>query len=225
MSITSNVGLLTRRQIMALSGKYFNVTNPTAGTAIAAATITGFSATANGLFAIQNKNPANNGATIFVDCMRLIQTATAPTGTLNMRFETFVESGIVVMTGNVATRTPVNVNGGFPNTTGAVVQSFSAGQMTVPAAVGSRNLVGIGSIPTGLTVQHDSFVVEFGADGVVPSRTGLTAARATDPATMVTSMVPFVIPPQQTGWINMWWVTQAANVPSFEFSLNYVETN
>jgi len=32
-----------------------------------------------------------------------------------------------------------------------------------------------------------------------------------------------VIAPQTSAWINMWWVTQAANVPSYEFCLTYAE--
>lgn len=205
--------------MLAANGGYFSVTNPTPGTAIVWATLTAFSATANGLFLVQNTGAKN----IYLDYLWLKQTATAPTGTLSLNFEVFNETGLVSGTGNVATRTPVGVNTGASQVTGAVVQSFAAGAITIPAASGTRRLQAIGSIATGVTVAHDTFRIDFGSDGPGVSRTGLTAARATDPAEMCTSMAPIVIAPNTTSWINAWWVTQAANVPSLEFNLTYFE--
>lgn len=209
---------------MAGSGKYFAVTNPTPGTAIAYASQTGFSATANGLFAIRNTNTIG-GANLYLDYLKLKQTATAPTGTLVMNFEVYNETGLVALTGNVATRTPVQLNQASGNTqiTGAVVQSFAAGAATVPSAVGTRVLQTLGWINTGVTVIHDVYVLQFGADGPISGTAGLTAARATASATVVGQAAPVVIAPQTTSYINMWWVTQATNVPSFEFELTYAE--
>ena len=220
--LNGQVGLQPTRQQLAASGKSFTITNPTAGTAIAYALQATFSATANGLFLIQNTNPSG-GASIYLDRLKLIQTATAPTGTLVMRFEAFNESGIVTATGNVATRTPVNVNGSFGNSTGAVVQSFAAGAMTIPAAVGTRRLVDIGALQTGVAIAQDAYVMDFGADGVSAGAEGLTAARAAQPARVTGQMAAIVVAPQNTVWLNMWWLTAAANVPSFEFSLVYNE--
>lgn len=222
--LNGSVNLLSSRQGMAGSGKYFNVTNPTPGTAIVWANLTAFSATANGLFLVQNNN-STGGANIYLDRLTLRQTATAPTGTLTLNFDVWNETGLVTGTGNVATRTPVQLltGGGTSQTTGAVVQSFAAGAITIPAAVGTRRLQDIGSIPVGVTVAHDEFVVDFGADGPSAGTAGLTAARATAPARLTTAMAPIVIAPQTTSWINAWWITGAANVPSLEFSLTYVE--
>lgn len=210
--------------MLAAAGKYFVVTNPTPGTAIAYALQTSFSATANGLFAIKNTNTVG-GANIQLDYLKLKQTATAPTGTLVMNFEAYNETGLVTLTGNVATRTPVQLNqgSGFTQTTGAVVQSFAAGAATVPAAVGTRVLQSIGSINTGVTVAQDTYVMNFGGDGPVTGTAGLTAARATAPATVTGQMAPVIIAPQTTTILNMWWVTAAANTPSFEFELSYAE--
>lgn len=219
--VNGQIGLLTTRQMLAASGSYFTVTNPTSGTAIVWATLTAFSATANGLFVIANQGSKN----IYLDSMWLKQTATAPTGTLSLNFEVFNETGIVTGTGNVATRTPVGINTGLSQATGAVVQSFAAGAITIPAAASgaTRRLQAIGSIATGVTVAHDVFRVDFGSDGPMFGKTGLTAARATDPAELCTSMPPIVIAPNTTSWINAWWVTQAANIPSLEFALTYIE--
>ena len=224
MSIVLNgqVGLQSSRQMLAAAGKLFVATNPTPGTAIAYANKTAFSATANGLFSISNGNPSG-GASLYLDRLKLTQTATAPTGTLVMRAEVYTESGIMVIGTAVAAVTPVNLNSGYPSTTGAVVTFFDTGAGTVPASVGSRRLVGIGSIATGVTVIHDSFAFEFGADGPHLGKVGLTAARATDPADLSTWLPPVVVAPQSSAYMNLWWVTSAANVPSFEFSLVYAE--
>lgn len=217
-----SISISQARQTAAAVGKYFVVTNPTPGTAVAYGLQVTFSATANGLFGIQNNNPSN-GANIQLDYLKLIQTATAPATTLAMRMEVFNETGIVALTGAVATRTPVNINTGSSQGTNAVVQSFAAGAATVPAAVGTRRLQSVIALQTGVAVQHDAYVVQFGGGDVVAGTAGLTAARATAPATIVAQAAPIVVAPQTTSWINMWWLTATTNTPSFEFELGYVE--
>lgn len=219
--LNGQVGLQSSRQQLAAAGKMFAVTNPTPGTAIVHATLTGFSATANGLFVLSNNNPSG-GASLYLDRLMLCQTATAPTGTLVKHFEVYTETGIVAGSGNVATRVPVNLNAAYANTTGAVVQSFAAGAITIPAAVGTRRLAGLVQMPTGVTVIHDTFLLDFGGDAFAVKNGG-AAARATDAAQLAVSAPPVVIAPQTSAWINMWWVTQAVNVPSYEFSLTYAE--
>ena len=221
--LNGQVGLQSSRQMLAKAGKLFVATNPTPGTAIAYALKTGFSATANGLFSISNNNVSGTGASLYLDRLKLIQTATVPTGTLVMRAEVYTETGIMVIGTAALAVTPVNVNSAYPNTTGAVVTFFSSGAGTVPSAVGSRRLAGLGSIATGVTVVHDSFSFEFGADGPHLGKVGLTAARATDAADLSCWMPPVVIAPQSSAYMNLWWVTQAANTPSFEFELVYAE--
>lgn len=222
--LNGQVGLTSSRQQLAAAGKYFNVTNPTPGTAIAYANKTSFSATANGLFSISNNNPSG-GANIQLDRLVLTQTATAPTGLLVYRFEVYSETGITALSaGNVA-QTPVNVNPSFPNTTGAIVNSFSAGAGTVPAAVGTRRLMDVIAVQTGgATVIHDSIVIEFGSDAIAVNGTGATAARAASCMRLVGQAVPVTIAPQNSIFINSWTLTGAANVPSYEFSLTYIES-
>lgn len=220
--LNGQVGLMSSRQMLAAAGSYFNVTNPTPGTAIAYANQTSFSATANGLIMVSNNEPAG-GKSVYFDRLSLIQTATAPTGTLSLRLDAYNETGIVAMTGNVATRTPVQINtgSGTSQTFNGVVQTFAAGAATVPAAVGTRRLIDVGQLPSGVTVAHDQFVFDFGADGPSAGTAGLTAARATAPARLTSQMAPVIVAPQTTSWLNLWWVTSAANVPSFEFSFTF----
>lgn len=223
--LNGQIGLLSSRQQLAADGKFFTVQNPTPGTAVVWATLAAYSATANGLFVIRNTNTVG-GADIHLDRLWLKQTATAPTGTLSLNFEVFNETGLVLGTGNVATRTPVQLNQGSGKTqsTGAVVQAFSAGAITIPTtAVGTRVQQSAFSIPTGVTVAHDAFMIDFGSDAPIGSKNGGAAARATDPGLFSASADPIIIAPQTTSWINCWWINGAANVPSLEYKLAYVE--
>src|SRR5882672_5186596 len=221
--LNGQIGLQSSRQSLVAAGKMFAATNPTPGTAVAYSLKTGFSISANGLFSISNNNPVASGINIQLDRLKLIQTATAPTGTLVMRSEVYTETGIVVMTTAALAVTPVNLNPSFSSSTQAAVTFFSAGAGTILTAVGTRRLVGVGSLATGVAVTHDSYTFEFGADGQAAGTVGLTAARATDPADLVTWMSPVTIAPNSTAWMNLWWVTQAANTPSFEWELTYSE--
>ena len=216
------VNLLSTKQAAAIGGKYFTVTNPTIGTPVVGATIAAWSATAAGLFVIQNGAPSG-GATIVLDRMYLRLRATAPTGTLTMQFDAYNETGIVAGTTAVVTRTPIQVNTGLPQTTVATVQAFAAGCITIPSAVGTRRLQDEVALTTGVAVDGDTYELQFGWDGANPTKNGGAAARATDPAHIIGSMGPIVIAPQTTSWINMWWLTQAANIPSWEYGLSYFE--
>lgn len=219
--LNGSLALLSQRQVLAANGSYFVTTNPTPGTAIVWATLTAFSATANGLFVIQNLGAKN----IYLDYLYLRQTATAPTGTLSLNIDVWNETGVVTGTGAVATRTPVQINTAGSQVSTALIQSFAAGAITIPAAAAgaTRRLQAIASIPTGVTVAHDSFRFDFGADGPGMAKVGLTAARATDPAALNASAPPIIVAPGTTSWINAWWPTQAANVPSLEFALAHYE--
>ena len=217
--LNGTIGLPTSRQMVAASGGYFSVTNPTLGTGVAYALKTSSSATANGLFSISNAGLK----TIQLDRIKLIQTATAATGNLVSRFEAFTETGIVALGTAAAAITPVNVNPAFPNTTGATVTMFSAGAGTVPAAVGTRRTVGWGSCNTGASILWDSITVEFGADGSSIGTAALTGAKATAANDSVCYMPPVTIAPNTSAWVNFYVITEAANIPSYEYCLNYIE--
>lgn len=222
--VNGTIGLVSSRQLLAAQGKYFVVTNPTNGTGIVAAVVTSASATANGLFLVRNTNLIG-GANIQLDYLKLMLSGTAPTATTVMNFDMWSETGLVVGTGNVATRTPVQINqaAGFTQNTGAIVQSFAAGQITIPAAVGTRQFVGRSQLPTSLGITGDVYTVLFGSDTPALGSTAGTAVRATQAANLVAQAVPMIIPPQTSGWINMWWLTQATNAGTFEFELAYAE--
>lgn len=222
--VNGNVNVLTDQQQQAAQGNLFVVNCQTPGTAIAFAALTSFSATANGLFVVYNGNSVASGKNIFLNRLDLFQTATVATGT-TWSMEAYNETGQVVGTTAVITRTPVNVNTGTVGpgqSTGAIVQAFNAGAITIPAAVGTRRLVGQAWLPIGVNVIKDVYSFDFGSDGPAAGKTGLTAARATDTARCVAQMNTVIIPPQTTTWLNLWGCGTAA--PSFEYNLIYTET-
>lgn len=221
--VNGNIGLLTSQQMLANGGNLFVVNCQTPGTAIAYAALTAWSATANGLFVIYNGNAANGGKNIYLNRLDLFQTATAPVGTA-LSFEAYNETGQVAGTTAVITRTPVQINTGSNSagqSTGAVVQAFNAGAITIPSAVGTRRLQGQAWIPTGVNVVKDVISLDFGSDGPASGKTGLTAARATDTARLVGQMNAIVIAPQTTTWINLWGC--GSNAPSYEYNLVFTE--
>lgn len=224
--VNGTFNALSSRQFLAGNGSYFTVNNPTPGTGVAYAQLASFSATANGMFVIANNNAigtaASPGKSIYLDRLELQQTATVATGAV-MHFEVFNETGIVAGTTAVNTITPVQLNTSqfASQTTGATVQAFLTGAITIPAAVGTRRKQAEAWIETGVNVINDTYVVDFGADGVAVTRMGLTAARATDPARLCTQANPIVIAPQTTSWINCWGL--GTSTPSFEYQLTYIE--
>jgi hypothetical protein len=217
-TVNGNVGLLSSRQMTGSLGAYYTASNPTTGTAIAFINAAAFSATANGLILVQNTGVK----TIYWDRLTLIQTATAPTATF-MRFEVFNETGLVTGTGNVATVTPVQCNTGGSQATGAVVQAFNAGAITIPAAASgaTRRRQGLTSVVCGVPVVQDVTVIDFGTDGTSPGTAGLTAAGATAPKRSTGQMAPILVAPNTTSWINLWG--PATNVPSYEFEFAFIE--
>ncbi len=211
--LNGSIGLMSQQDMLAANNSLFVVNCQTPGTAIAYAQLTSFSATANGMFVIANTN-ASGGANIWIKRLDLFQTAAVATGT-TISFEAYVETGVVTGTTAVITRTPVAVGPG--GTLNATVQAFNAGAITIPAAVGTRVLKGQGWIPVGVNVVKDCYSMEFGSDSPQASKTGLTAARATDTARCTGQMGSVCIPPGSTGWLNCWGL--GTSTPSFEYNL------
>lgn len=208
------------RQALAAAGQAFVFTNPTPGTGIVCGTVTAASATADGLFTISNGN-GPGGRSIYLDLLTLNMSGTAPTATTVMKMDAFLESGIVAPSaGNVAV-TPKALNPTAGTSTAATVNSFSAAMATIPAAVGTRSLVGNWSVPTSLGITGDSYTMWFGGDPVIVNST--TAVRATAAAHLVTACPALVVPPQYSLILNWWWLTQATNGPTFEYQCTYFE--
>ena len=92
-----------------------------------------------------------------------------------------------------------------------------------PAAVGTRRIVSVCALSTNLGITGDNYVLYFGSGAVGQVGGGGTAVRSAMQARIVGHTVPVVIPPQNSVFIQMWWLTQATNGPTFEFELTYAE--
>lgn len=213
---------------LADEGSWFVATNPTPGTGVAYALQTSFSDTANGLFVIQNNQPAG-GANLWLKYIKLILTGTAPASTTSMDFTIRTDTsamtptaGSVQIAGGAGAQTIFETN--HPDATAPQVNiwAFSAGAMTVPATSASGRRVGRIHIPTNVAVSGDEYEVQFGAPDRNSGSAGLTAARATAPARMVAHAAPVVLQPQSWAVVTMWWNGAATNTPNFEYELGLV---
>lgn len=221
MPLTSFSGTLNTsnwRQALAAAGQYYIAATPTPGTGVLAGTVVAFSATADGLFTISNNNPVG-GKIIQLDYLKLALSS-PPTATTVMKMAAFNETGIVAPSaGNVAVVGRNTLNTG--PATGAVINAFVSAMATIPAAVGTRTLTGNWSLATSLGITGDEYTVVFGGDPVATTST--TAVRATAAANLVAVAPPITIAPQNTCILDWWWVGQATNGPTFEYSLTWAE--
>jgi hypothetical protein len=208
------------KHLLADEGSYFLATNPIIGTGVAHALVTAFAAT-SGLFVIKNNGPSN-GKRIYLDYLRLMVTAIG-TACVSEEFAFVLDSGNRAPTaGNVAV-VPVNTNGDVPSAgTIAVLQAFSAGALTVPAAVTPRT-VGRVKMPVGVNIVGDEYVIQFGSTDPGVGSGVLTAIRAVQPAKIVAHAAPIVIGGGQSLVIHRWGLTEATTAPSFEYELAWWE--
>lgn len=219
----ATLSIIPGKQVLADEGAYFVATNPTIGTGVAYALQTSFSATA-AFLALFNNNPASvgGGRNLYLDTLRLILTGTAPATTVSLEGAVVLDTKDRTPTANNARITPANVSGDDPaDASNVVLQAFSAGAMTVPAAGGGARTVSRFHLATGLGITGDEYCVEFGGPQMQHGFMGLTAARATVPARIATHAPPVVIPPQTWGLVHLWWLTATTNAPNFEYELGF----
>lgn len=220
--IYANQGATNKRGLAEL-GMQFVVTNPTPGTAIARSLNASFVDTI-AMFVVAN--PAGSGKNIWLDTLRLLLSGTAPAGTTVMHFATFVDkiSRAPVTGSNALAYVPVPLNGNVLAPSVATVLGFpaSAAVMTIPAKGPSCRQNGRFSLQTSLGITGDEYLVQFGGGDHAP-QPGLTAVRATAAAKVVTQAQEMCIAPGEWGVINQWWLTEATNVPNYEFELAWTE--
>ncbi len=216
--LNGQISLLPLRASLAAAGKMFVVTTAV-NTPIAYAQVTGYSATANGLWSLSNSNPTG-GANLYVDRLRMMETAAVATGT-QLRWEIYSQTTIMALGTAAAAITPVNANAAYSGQTGAVATFFNAGAGTVPASAGVRTLIDEGSMAVGVNVVKDSYNWDFFSDAIPAGKTGLTAARATDTADIWAPAGPVIVPPGCSAYMNLWG--PGTSTPSYEFKFSYFE--
>ena len=220
--------LAMNKWALADEGSYFVATNPTPGTGVAYALVTAFSDTANGLFVLQNNNPAGGsggGVNIALDYVKLMLTA-APTATQSLELTVRTDTVAMVPTANnvqigggAGAQTLVSTNHNDNTAPNVNLWAFNAGAMTVPASSASARRVGRIRIPTGLGIVGDEYEVQFGAVDRNSQVPGMTAVRASSPARFVAHAAPIILQPQMWAVITAWWLTAATSAPSFEYEI------
>lgn len=222
IALNGQVGLFPSPQLVAGTGNYYVATNPTPGTALQSDLITAFSATADGHCVILNNNSAP-GPNVVPDYIKFHMTGTAPTGTTTMELAVYTDviASATPSAGNVAL-TPVNLLPSSAAVSNVTVHVPTGGAaMTIPAASTSRRLVGRPNIPTSLGITGDSYILRFGSTGASGQQGGGTAVRATAAANLETYTTPVVLSPGYGLIVLMWWPTQAANKPNFEWEIGF----
>ena len=211
---------------LADEGTYFvtayNAVAGTPGAGVAEnAVSTAFSDT-RGFIVINNPDTA---VRVYLDYIKLILLGTPPTATVAQHFagKKSTKSREASAAANRSVGTPV----GVASTGGAAVARIqfwtAAAAMTVPASDTGDPVVFQGTIPTGIGIAGDEYVLRFGAiedGGQIP---GLTATRATAPARMVGWFPPVILEPKEWLVIHRWWATEATNAPTFAAEVGHWE--
>src|SRR5690349_8006430 len=172
------MGAKYSKSLLLDEGNHCVATNPTLGTGVAYAGTTAFSDT-TALFTWQNTSATK---VIIPDRIRLVVTAAAATVT-SIHFASKLDNVSRAPSAGNAARTGVNSNGASTVASVATFNAFSAAAMTVPASGGSARTVSRGTIPSGIDVALDEYVIQFGMDNDQTSIQGLTGGtRSTQPA-------------------------------------------
>lgn len=198
----------------------------TPGTTVAQqAAITAFSDTGP-IFVIQNTGSTGQ-ASIFPAYLRLMSGA-AMAGGLNLELAVKVDTPgqSQLPTNSNQYTNPTIWNGDTRDATQSVARLYhylAAQALVAPASTSGARVVSRARVPTGVGVSGDEYVFQFGAhDFAHQSARGLTAARATDTARVVSQAAAFSIAPGCWAKIYVWWIT-AGSAPTWETELGWYE--
>lgn len=220
---TMALSLVPTKHLLAAEGSFFTATNPTPGTGISTNAVeTSFSDT-RGFFVMGNLDAAG-GKTIYLDYLRLILLATAPTATVSLHFA--IKKSVVTREPTTAANRTILTPAPAKTGSSSIARPMSyanAGAMTVPASAVSDPILARLCVPTGLGIAGDEYVLFFGGPNGVDSSRGGAAVRATDPGRVVAHGPPIAIAPGEWVVIHRWWLTEATNGPNFEFELAWWE--
>lgn len=211
--------------VAADEGNFFVATNPTTGTPIATTTsVVDDAATASSTHAqnvpvmlIQNSwDPANpNAKWIYPRYLRMFITQ-VPTSATSWQMSIRADQNPSAYTSGGTRITPVNVNLGSSNLSGAAIY-FGAVVTPLPLSASAR-LLARAQVNSAIPITLDQWLFTFGTVGNGSDQiSGGSGAK-----NLVMPLPPIAIGP---GWnirIGMWGTSNAA-APSWEFELGYVE--
>ncbi len=198
------------------AGKYFVCKNVTAGTGLVTIAAADALDDLETFILVKNGNGAGSGVNVYLDFLRLDQTA-AGVGHTAHYFSCLLDvSTKSRYTSGGAELTKYNVNGASQNASAAVILggpliTVSAGERRDLATVLMRSVIG---------VVGDSHTFNFGTS-VTPAPTALSVV-STGITHKVYGMPPVIIGPQQHCALNVWGASMSTGA-AYEVQLGYVE--
>lgn len=219
--------LVPTKHLLADEGSYFRTGSDM--TAVAGSQIPGTTVAQQGqivafgdttpLWVIRNSEPTDGSGKAFnLDFLRLLLAGTAPTATLSLELAVVVDTVNRIPAANFTNPALVPMKQGAPIPNVGVYAYTAGAAFTALASSGAKRNVARARIPTGVAIVGDEYVFRFGS--VENSqKTGLTAARATDPARITTEAEPVLLMPGDCATIHLWWLTSATNLPTWEWSM------
>ena len=202
---------------LADEGSFFIATNPTPGTAIAAALNAAVSETAGYYWLLKNNDVqgAPGAKRAYLSYLRLIQGGTVPASATAGHFFLKLDT-IPRYTSGGTQLTPVNVNGDA-NTT-SIAQTY-AGALTTAAAGASARLLARGVLRSVIPVINDEWILVAGGNEAANSGalSGAAALR------MSIAIPPIVLAPQQTLGLQLWFPGNAVTAGTFELEAGWWE--
>jgi hypothetical protein len=200
---------------LASEGSMFIGTTPTPGTGVALgiAAATQIVLTAPSMIIVNGNS--TGGKNIALDHIKLTVTGAGTSGT-NMHCTTYIDSASRYTSGGTAC-TPVNVNMGVANTTGAKIYDASSAIVS-PTSSAYVRIVGNTMLRTAIPVVGDVYTLDFG--GVAASGHGVT--NGTSALNVLAGHVPVVLGPGHTFLMFLWSASQAA-APTYEYEVVYIE--
>lgn len=209
------------KALMAMAGDYFVATNPTAGTAIAAAVLTALDDTKAHFCWTHKDGPgAEPKVQIVPDYLRLIPTV-APASATQMFYTLVIEPGSAAApsAGN-NNQTPVNANSGESRSSKCRFDHFTGGAaMTMVARTAqARTLVTRGLLRRSVPVVNDEIILDFANLNIVGSLQEIaTISKA------MTGTPPISIGPGGQLRLYLWWPGNSITGMSLEFDTGWAE--
>lgn len=217
--------LVPTKHPLADEGSYFVATNPVPGTGVALnAVVTAFSDT-NAFLQFKNIDGAG-GKRIYPDYIRLMLFGTPPTAVVSQQFamkRSKATDRAPTATANRTVNAPVCTAGASGRSSIALLHTWAAGAaFTIPASSTSDEVVSRCSIPTGIGIAGEEYIIKFGGDPG-DSVQGLTATKAVAPGKFVTHAPALIVEPGEWLTVHRWSLTEATNAPTFEYEIAWWE--
>lgn len=203
------------KHVQADEGKYFVVSNPTPGTAVASAVSASFSATAP-MFILRNSD-VTGGLRLYLDYIKILPTVAPASGT-SMQVAIQHDTTNRYTSGGTGPTSGVNVNGDDGSASVGQLYYTSGGALLTAAAAGSSvRLVHRSTPRSTIPAVLDEIAIQFGGWADAGSSSGTTAGRSSS------SGAPLIVAPQGSISVFIWFPSNAITGVSFEFEVAWSE--